>query len=152
MVSPTGIVSSVPAMLPVDDPDNSSTANSDARKKLKTEHNNSSSSSEDNKPSTSTEIHPTDMIIITDDEPSEQSTNMCGVEDQNSPESPSKTAKNKNNPSDGLPELVSAPGTEWRWKEFPEKPYKLGASPAEITASSIDSSYLLTWLIESMEW
>ena len=48
----------------------------------------------------------------------------------------------------GLPEMVSKPECEWQWSKLPKKPYKEGATPAEITASSIDSSYTLQTLLD----
>lgn len=52
---------------------------------------------------------------------------------------------------DSLPELVPSPGTEWRWQELPKRPYRQGATPAEMTAGAMDSSYLLNWLIDTMD-
>ncbi|KAF2351798.1 A1 cistron-splicing factor AAR2 [Trinorchestia longiramus] len=53
--------------------------------------------------------------------------------------------------TDGLPELKSVPGMDFRWYTFPKLAYKEGASPSEITAASIDSSYLLQCLVDQLK-
>ena len=182
-------MNSVPTMVPVDN--QSSTVNSDARKKLKTSHTTSdsmSSSTENEVNKSSDEISsipsitkPSDAsshskeelanstIFITDDDASDVMEVCKSIHDTTGQETKSDYANESSTSDvtahssqpacstadscikdDGLPELVAAPGTEWRWKELPKRPYKTGASPAEVTASSMDSSFLLTCLIDNM--
>ncbi|XP_042882047.1 protein AAR2 homolog [Penaeus japonicus] len=50
-----------------------------------------------------------------------------------------------------LPDMVQRPGTEMRFSKFPEKPYREGATPAEITRYSLDSSYSIGQLVKDIE-
>ncbi|CAL4071596.1 unnamed protein product [Meganyctiphanes norvegica] len=46
-----------------------------------------------------------------------------------------------------LPEMEVKPGTEFGFVKIPKKPYKDGASPAEMTKYSMDSSYIVGQLL-----
>lgn len=50
---------------------------------------------------------------------------------------------------DLLPDLKPVPGTEIRFTQFPERSYPDGSTPAEITKHSLDSSYVLEYLIKA---
>nr|CAD7426640.1 unnamed protein product [Timema monikensis] len=59
----------------------------------------------------------------------------------------SRTAEEKE--EDLLPQLKPSPGTELRFSQFPECNYPEGATPAEITRHSLDSSYVLETLLSN---
>ncbi|XP_066582433.1 protein AAR2 homolog [Prorops nasuta] len=50
-----------------------------------------------------------------------------------------------------LPELKPKPGTELRLTELPEQHYPDGATPAEVTKHSLDSTYILDTLEKKMD-
>lgn len=50
-----------------------------------------------------------------------------------------------------LPDLKPKPGTELRFTKLPNKRYPEGASPAEITKHSLDTTYALDKLLDSLK-
>lgn len=204
----SGLVCSVPAMVPVADPNCSSTANSDARKRQKTHHHHQQPPSPDSHGgdscgaesaaaevnvhhSTSTDIdmgdssHPinkdtencTSRLSDKTENTTERSLkgNLQDVLEECSTASMSAGAERWIKIMDdelvtstssvevyqhgcpatprtqSLPELTPIPGTEFRWLQLPKRPFRQGASPAEVTAAGMDSSYLLEWLIKKSE-
>nr|CAD7203068.1 unnamed protein product [Timema douglasi] len=61
----------------------------------------------------------------------------------------SRTAEEKE--EELLPQLKPSPGTELRFSQFPECNYPEGATPAEITRHSLDSSYVLETLLSKYD-
>ena len=59
---------------------------------------------------------------------------------------PLKVAESK------MPKMELKEGTELRFSKFPKKPYKDGASPSEITRCSLDTTYSLKCIIDSLSW
>nr|CAD7589768.1 unnamed protein product [Timema genevievae] len=61
----------------------------------------------------------------------------------------SRTAEEKE--EELLPQLKPSPGTELRFSQFPECNYPEGATPAEITRHSLDSSYVLEMILSKYD-
>ncbi|KAL4228697.1 a1-alpha2 repression [Mactra antiquata] len=51
---------------------------------------------------------------------------------------------------DGLPDLTAIAGTEMQFSKIPKKRYPEGATPQEITKHSMDSSYMLETMLQSV--
>lgn len=65
-------------------------------------------------------------------------------------EQPKDDSRGKTAPR-SMPEMVPRPGTELRFSKFPSRPYREGATPSEITRYSLDSSYSVGKVIETLE-
>ena len=58
--------------------------------------------------------------------------------------------KGDRTPKPMIPKMVPKPGTEIRFCKFPHRPYREGATPSEITHCSLDSSYSVGKIIDSL--
>lgn len=69
---------------------------------------------------------------------SEKAKNEVDVKTEDEPSKPS------------LPKMIPRPGTEIRFCKFPCRPYREGATPSEITHYSLDSSYSVKIIIDTL--